>query len=144
MPEERDLYLNLPVADLDRSVNFFKSLGFEFNAQFSDEKCASMIVSEKTLVMLLTRPSFEEFIPGKRIADTNEVAEMLVAVSAPDKKAVGAMIREAIAAGGSEYREASDHGWIYFRAFQDLDGHIWEVITTDESMLPEQMKEGSS
>lgn len=144
MPFQRDLYLNLPVADLDKSVNFFKTLGFEFNPFFTDEKSAGMIVGERTYVMLLTRPSFEDFIPGKSLADANSTAEMLVAISAPDREAVDTMIRDAVSAGGSEYREAADHGWMYYRAFLDLDGHIWEVLAIDESMMPEEMKGGSS
>ncbi|MDE2842485.1 MAG: glyoxalase/bleomycin resistance/extradiol dioxygenase family protein [Chloroflexota bacterium] len=144
MPDQRQIYLNLPVADLDRSGNFFKGLGFEFDPFFTDEKATCMIVGEGIYVMLLTRPCFEGFIPGKSIADASKTAEMLVAISAPDRDTVDAMIRDAVAAGGSEYREAQDHGWMYFRAFQDLDGHIWEVLATDESMLQEQMQQGGS
>ena len=144
MPDQRQLYLNLPVADLDKSVNFFRGLGFEFDPFFTDEKATCMIVGEGIYVMLLTRPSFEDFIPGKSIADTSTTAEMLVAISAPDRDAVDAMIRDAVAGGGSDYREPQDYGWMYFRAFQDLDGHIWEVLATDESMLQEKMQQGGS
>lgn len=87
--------------------------------------------------MLLTRPSFEGFIAGKSITDTRATAEMMVGESAPDREAVDTMIANAIAAGGSEYRETADHGWAHYRAFQDLDGHIPEALAIDESLLPE-------
>ena len=143
MPHDRAIYLNMPVADLDRSMAFFQALGFEFDLQFTDEKCASLIIGEKAYVMLLTCAAFEEFIPGKTIADATATAEVLVAVSAPDREAVDTMVRGAVAGGGSEYREAADHGWMYFRAFQDLDGHIWEVLAIDETLVPGEPDEGS-
>ena len=141
MSYNREIYLNLPVADLSRSVAFFEALGFVFNQQLTDEKSACLVIGEKSYAMLLTRPSFEGFMPGKSIADTRATAEMLVAVSAPNREAVDTMIAEAIAAGGSEYREAADHGWVYYRSFQDLDGHIWEALAIDESLLPEEIGE---
>ncbi len=144
MAADREIYVNLPVADLDKSIGFFRALGFEFNERFTGDKSACMIIGEKSYVMLLTRASFEDFIPGKAIADTTRTAEALVAVSAPDRAAVDTMIADAVAAGGSEYREAADHGWMYYRAFQDLDGHVWEALASDESLLPDEMKESGS
>lgn len=140
MAVDREIFVNMPVADLEKSMGFFRALGFEFNLQFTDENAACLIIGKKSYAMLLSRPLFEEFIPGKAIPDTSAAAEMLVAVSAPDREAVDTMIANAVKAGGSEYREASDFGWAYYRAFQDLDGHIWEAITMDESKLPDEMK----
>ena len=144
MAVDREIFVNLPVSDLGASMRFFEGLGFEFNLQFTDDNAASMIVGEKSFVMLLSRPFFEGFIPGRAISDTANASEVLVAVSAPDRDAVDTMIANAVEAGGSEYREASDYGWMYGRAFLDLDGHVWEVIAMDESLLPDEMKEGGS
>ncbi|MYC30290.1 MAG: glyoxalase/bleomycin resistance/extradiol dioxygenase family protein [Chloroflexi bacterium] len=136
MSFDREIYVNLPVANLDRSMAFFRRLGFEFNARFTNEKCACLVIGENSFVMLLPDPVFEEFIPGKSISDTNTSAEALVAVSVPDREAVDDMVRQAVEAGGSAYREPADFGWVYYRAFQDLDRHIWEVMATDESLAP--------
>ena len=107
MPHNRDIYVNMPVADLDKAMAFFRALDFQFNPQFTDDKSACLIIGEKSYAMFLTRPAFEEFIPGKAIANTEATVEILVAVSAPDREAVDAMIRNAIADGGSAYREAA-------------------------------------
>ena len=136
MPFDREIYVNLPVANLAQSMAFFRKLGFEFNPRFTNEKCACLVIGEKSFVMLLPESVFEEFIPGKSIADTDASAEALVDVSVPERGAVDSMVREAVAAGGSAYREPADFGWVYYRAFQDLDGHIWEVMATDESLMP--------
>ena len=141
MPYDREIYVNLPVADLNRSKAFFAALGFEFNRQFTDDKSACMIIGEKSYVMMLRNEMYEGFVPGKAIADASVTSEVIVAVSAPDRAAVDTMIANAVAAGGSEYRAAEDHGWMYYRAFQDLDGHVWEVLAIDESQLPDEMKE---
>ncbi|KKZ14150.1 MAG: hypothetical protein TQ37_02025 [Candidatus Synechococcus spongiarum 15L] len=144
MQYNREIYVNLPVADLDRSITFFKALGFEFNEDFTDDKCACLIIGEKSYVMLLPPSIYGGFIPGKSIADAAVTSEVLVAVSTPSREAVDTMIADAIAAGGSEYRETADHGWAYYRAFQDLDDHIWEAMAIDESLLPAEMKEKGS
>ena len=144
MPFNQEIYVNLPVADLERSKAFFAALGFEFNPQFTDDNCACMIIGEKSYVMFLPNAMFDGFIPGKTVADAAATSEVLIAVSTPNREAVDAMIADAIAAGGSEYREAVDHGWMYYRAFQDLDGHIWETLAIDESLLPEEMKDRGS
>lgn len=136
MPTPRNLYLNLPVADLDRSVEFFGALGFTLNPEFSDETAAGMSITEQIFLMLHTHASFARFTPGKRIADATRDAEVLIALDAPDRTGVDETIERAVAAGGSEYGEAMDHGWMYYRAFQDPDGHIWEILHTDMSRMP--------
>ena len=133
MANNRQIFVNLPVNDLEESMRFFKALGFEFNLQFTDENAACMIIGEKSFAMLLSRPFFEGFIPGRTISDTSTATEVLVAVSAPDREAVDAMIANVISSGGREYREAVDYDWMYYRSFLDPDGHIWEVIAMDES-----------
>jgi predicted lactoylglutathione lyase len=90
--------------------------------------------------MLLAEKFFKGFIPGKEICDATQSAEALFALSADSRQEVDELIRNAIAAGGSEYREAQDYGWMYGRAFQDIDGHIWEIGYMDVSAMPDEMK----
>ena len=143
MTADREIFVNLPVANLENSMAFFRALGFEFNLQFTNDEAACMIIGEKAFAMLLSRPFFEGFIPGRAISDTSEFTEVLLAVSAPDREAVDATIARAEEAGGREFREVSDYGWMYCRCFQDPDGHIWEMIAMDESQMPGDMSEES-
>lgn len=125
------IFVNLPVRDLEKSKGFFTKLGYTFNPQFTDEKAACLIISEDIYAMLLTEPFFKGFIPNKEIADTNKTKEVLVALSADSKQKVNEMADTAIEAGGRQFREPEDHGFMYARSFEDLDGHVWEVIWMD-------------
>jgi uncharacterized protein len=121
------IFLNLPVTDLKKSMDFFGKLGFTFNSQFTDEAAACMIISEDIYVMLLTENKFKTFTP-KRICDATKCTEVLVCLSSGSKNEVNEMVRKAVAAGGTIYKEPEDHGFMYGHGFQDLDGHIWEVV----------------
>ena len=121
------IYVNLPVKDLDKSIAFFTQLGFKFNPQFTDETATCMIVSDTIFVMLLTEAKFKIFTP-KPICDAAKSTEVLLALSRPSRKDVDDIVRKALAAGGSIYNEPQDHGFMYAHGFQDLDGHIWEVM----------------
>ncbi|MBS3168633.1 glyoxalase/bleomycin resistance/extradiol dioxygenase family protein [Candidatus Woesearchaeota archaeon] len=136
----KQIFVNLPINNLNKSVDFFKRLGFKFNPLFTDENATCMIIGENMYVMLLVEKFFKSFIPGKDIANASKNTEVLVALSAENREEVDKMIKNAVSAGGKEYREAADHGWMYGRAFQDLDGHIWEIFYMDESKMPEEMK----
>src|SRR5437879_10029669 len=118
------IFVNLPVKSLAKSMAFFKRLGFGFNAQFTDETAACMIVGEDIFVMLLTHDKFKTFTP-KAICDATKSTEVLVCLSAASRENVNAMVRKAVAAGGTTYNEPQDHGFMYGHGFQDLDGHIW-------------------
>ncbi|HEV7333292.1 MAG TPA: VOC family protein [Flavisolibacter sp.] len=133
-----EIFVNLPVKDLQRSMDFFTQLGYTFNKQFTNEKAACMVISETIYVMLLTEPFFEGFIPGKEISDTTKTKEVLIALSADSKDAVNALADKAVAAGGKQFREPEDHGFMYSRSFEDLDGHVWEVVWMDPAaVMPE-------
>ena len=136
----RQIFVNLAVKDLGETVDFFTKLGFKFNPQFTDENATCMIIGKDSYVMLLVEKFFKTFIPNKRIADATKSTEALVALSAESRAAVDEMIEKAVAAGGSEYRKAQDYGWMYGRAFQDIDGHVWEIGYMDENAMPEEMK----
>jgi len=123
----RKLFVNLPVKDLKKSIGFFTKLGFTFNPQFSDETATCMIVSEDIFVMLLTHDKFKSFTP-KAICDATKSTEVLVCLSCESRENVDDMVRQAVDAGGTTYNQPQDHGFMYGHGFQDLDGHIWELI----------------
>jgi uncharacterized protein len=128
------IFVNLPVQDLNRSVEFFTQLGYSFNPQFTDETATCMIVSDDIFVMLLTHEKFKSFTP-KAIADATTSTEVLLCLSCDSREQVDQMVRKAVAAGGSTYNEAQDHGFMYAHGFQDLDGHIWEVMFMEPSFV---------
>ncbi|MCP3053766.1 VOC family protein [Aurantimonas marianensis] len=121
------VYINLPVADLDRSRRFFSGLGFDFNDKFSDHTGLAMRISDTCTAMLLTHEKFATFTP-RRIADSREVSEVLTALQLASREAVDRMTDQALASGGEPVGTAQDHGFMYGRAFSDPDGHIWEPI----------------
>lgn len=124
------IFVNLPVKDLARSIGFFTKLGFRFNPRFTDETAACMVVSDDIFVMLLTEAKFREFTP-RPVADATRSTEVLVALSRESRDAVDELVRHALAAGGTTYANAKDYGFMYQHGFQDLDGHIWELIYMD-------------
>lgn len=128
----RQIYVNLPVKNLERTKSFFASLGFTFNAQFTDDKAACMVVADDIYVMLLVESFFQTFT-SKPIADAGKVTEVLVCLSCDSREQVDEMVAKAVAAGGKMPREPQDHGFMYAHAFEDLDGHIWELVYMDAS-----------
>ena len=128
------IFVNLAVKDLDASVDFFSGLGFSFNPRFTDETATCMIVAEDIFVMLLTEDKFRTFTP-KEICDARKCTEVLVCLSCDSRGKVDELVRKAVAAGGTAYNEAQDHGFMYGHGFQDLDGHIWELIHMEPSAL---------
>lgn len=121
------IFINLPVRDLGRSVAFFGLLGFSVEERFTDETAACMVVSDSIFVMLLTEAKFKTFSP-KPVADARETTEVLIGLSRESRGDVDEMVRKAVAAGGSTYSQPQDHGFMYGHGFQDLDGHIWELV----------------
>jgi uncharacterized protein len=126
----RKLFVNIPVSDLQRSMEFFKKLGFEFNPQFTDDKAACMIVSEEAYFMLLSEPFFRTFTE-KQTCDTRTHLEGLFALSCESRAEVDEIVKTAIEAGGSQPMPSKDHGFMYYSTFCDLDGHHWEVLWMD-------------
>jgi len=131
--------VNLPAKDLNKTIEFFTKLGFKFNPQFTDENATCMIVGEDIFVMLLVEKFFKTFTK-KEICDTSKNTEVIVALSVEGREKVDQMINKAIEAGGTESREPQDHGWMYGRSFEDINGHIWEIIYMDESALKNDEK----
>jgi uncharacterized protein len=133
------IFVNLPAKDLNKTIEFFTKLGFKFNPQFTDENASCMIVGEDIFVMLLVEKFFKTFTK-KEICDTSKNTEVIVALSVEGREKVDKMINKAIEAGGREYREPQDHGWMYGRSFEDINGHIWEIIYMDKSALKNDEK----
>ena len=125
------IFVNLPVKDLNKTIEFFTKLGFKFNPQFTDENATCMIVGEDIFVMFLVEKFFRTFTK-KEICDTSKNTEMIVALSVESREKVDQMVNKAIESGGRESREPQDHGWMYERSFEDINGHIWEIIYMDE------------
>lgn len=130
------IFVNLPVENLDRSVEFFTQLGYTFNPQFTDENATCMIISDSIFAMLLVKPYFKGFTK-KVIPNTTTDSEVIVALSADTRATVDELVDNAIKAGAKITNEPSDLGFMYSRSFQDLDGHLWEIVYMDESTVDE-------
>ncbi|GGT29374.1 VOC family protein [Streptomyces chromofuscus] len=128
------IFVNLPVNDLDASKKFFTELGYAINAQFSDETAASVMISDTIVAMLLTKQKYGEFTK-KEIVDATKSSEVLLCLSAESRAKVDELVEKAISAGGSASGETQDHGFMYGRAFDDLDGHTWEVVWMDPAAV---------
>jgi len=131
------IFVNLPVKDLNKTIQFFTKLGFTFNPQFTDENATCMIVGKDIFVMLLVEKFFKTFTK-KEICDTAKDTEAILALTAESREKVDQMISKVIEAGGKESREPQDHGWMYQRGFQDIDGHLWEIFYMDESAMKKE------
>lgn len=129
-----NIFVNLPINDLQRTKGFFSSLGFTFNPQFSDEKALCMVMDKNIFAMLLQREYFQTFTP-KEVVDAHESSEVLLAISMESRQQVDETVKKAVAAGGSTYNQPKDHGFMYQHGFQDPDGHIWEVFWMDPSVV---------
>jgi uncharacterized protein len=123
----RMMFLNLPVKDLEASKGFFGELGFDFNEQYTDDTAACMVVDENIFVMLLTEDRFRDFI-NDEIADATATTEALTALSAESRQEVDETVEKALAAGGKPWKPTLEDGPMYVRSFQDLDGHVWELL----------------
>lgn len=121
------IFINLPVKDLNKSIEFFTKLGYTFNQQFTSETATCMIVSDTIYVMLLVESYFQTFT-NKKIADTKTTVEALIALSTESREKVNELVDKAVHAGATIPREAQDHGFMFTRTFEDPDGHVWEIF----------------
>ncbi len=133
------LFVNLPVSDLAASTRFYEAIGCEKNEQFSDHQASSMVWSDTITFQLLANDYFATFTP-KKIADAHATSEVLLALSRDSREQVDAMTGAAAATGGkADIRPPQDMGWLYTRAFEDPDGHVFEAIWMKEGTTPEEM-----
>jgi uncharacterized protein len=133
----KNIFINLPVKDLDKSTNFFKELGFEFNPQFSDETTSCMIISDNIYALLMIEDTFKGF-SKKETVDTSTSAEAIFCLSAVTRDQVDELVNKALSSGGKAFTDPKDHGFMYVWGFQDIDGHLWEVAYMDESGFNEE------
>ncbi len=128
------VFVNLAVKDLEKSKAFFEKLGFTFNLQFTNKDAACMVISEDNCAMLLVESFFKTFTK-KEIVNAKQSTEVLVALSSESKENVDKMMKNALDAGAKEANETQDHGFMYGRSFEDLDGHIWEIFWMDPKAI---------
>ena len=130
---KKQIYVNLPVKDLKKSVDFFTKLGYTFNQQFTDENATCMIISDEIYVMLLVEKFFQSFTT-KQIADAKKQTESIICLSMDSRGDVDEIVKKAVNNGASETK-TQDHGWMYEKGFEDLDGHLWEYAFMDMAAL---------
>jgi uncharacterized protein len=142
MPTNRKLFVNLAVEDLDRSIEFFARLGFEFEEAFTDATATCMLIGEDAYAMLLVKSRFAEFA-NKQMCDPSTHAETILGISADTRESVDELVDTALVVGGRSAGEPQDHGFMYSRSFHDPDGHHWEVVWMDSAVIAEAL-EGSA
>jgi uncharacterized protein len=125
-----NIFVNLPVKDLEKSKKFFEAIGGKVNQQFTDETASSIILGGNIFAMLITHAKYKEFT-SKEIANAGKTSEVLIALGVDSKAEVDRIVDAAIKAGGKETRPPADYGFMQQRVFEDLDGHHWEVIYMD-------------
>ena len=132
-----NIFVNLPVKDLEKSKKFFEAIGCTINQQFTDETAASIVIGENIFAMLITHAKYKEFT-SKEIANADKTSEVLIALGVDSKAEVDRVVNAAVKAGGNETRPAQDYGFMQMRVFEDLDGHHWEVIYMDPAHVQPQ------
>ncbi|MFB5661171.1 VOC family protein [Alteribacillus sp. HJP-4] len=131
------IFVNLPVKDLNESIEFFTKIGFEFDQQFTDENATCMIIGENIYAMLLKEEFFQTFT-DKEIADTSRMTEAITALSVSSKEEVDELVNKALAAGAQSSKAPTDAGFMYGGSFQDIDGHLWEIFYMDAHAAPQE------
>jgi uncharacterized protein len=130
------IFVNLPVADLKKSMAFYEAVGAPNNPQFTDDTAACMVFSESIHVMLLTHDKWRSFT-SKDIPDAHKSAQVLLCLTSDSKDGVSALVDAAVGAGGkADPTPTQDFGFMFGRSFEDPDGHIWEIMWMDMSAIP--------
>ena len=133
----KQVFINLAVNDVDKSMNFYTQLGFTNNPQFSDDQSKCMVWSENIFVMLLTHEKFASFAT-KPIADTKSNVAGLFSLSTDSIDEVNNIVTNGLKAGGKEPTEMRDYGFMQQRTIEDYDGHTWEIFFMDVSKFPKE------
>ncbi|GEC90358.1 VOC family protein [Brevibacillus formosus] len=135
--QSKQIFVNLPVKDLNKSIDFFTAIGYEFNPQFTDQNAACLVIGENIFAMLLVEEFFQTFTK-KELTDATRSTEVIVALSADSKEQVDEIVNKALAAGATPSNDPVDHGFMYSWSFQDLDGHLWEFLYMDQGAVPQE------
>ena len=136
MATAQQIFVNLPVKDLKKSIAFFTKVGFSFNKKFTNEKATCVIIGKNIFAMLLVEKCFKGFTK-KKISDAKKSTEAILSLQLKSKKEVDALMKRAIKAG-SMPSKLQDYGWMYQHGFADLDGHQWEIFFMDEKKMPKK------
>lgn len=132
----KSIFVNLPIKDLDRTRDFWTKLGFSFNEQFSDERALCLVLNDGSMYsMLITRDMFSTFT-NRPVADET-TTQVLIAIEVDTRAQVDKIVSLAIKNGATRYKASTDHGWMYYDSFADLDGHQWEIMFTDQTQIPQ-------
>ena len=121
------IFVNLPIADMAKSQAFFKALGYSFNPDFTNDQGAALVLGDKLYAMLLVHDFFKTFT-DKPLVDANKSTEVIVCLASDSREQVDSLVAKAVAAGGKAHRQPQDHGFMYSHGFEDLDGHVWELV----------------
>ena len=132
----KSIYINLPIKDIRRTSEFWSRLGFSFNERFSDDKAICLELQPPSIYAMLIKNEFFSTFTNRSVAD-GKTTQVLLAIEVENKNKVDELVAKAMEAGAERYREAEDHGWMYYDTFADIDGHQWEVMFSDESLIPE-------
>ena len=124
----KQIIFNLPVEDLDRSKAFFSSLGFSFNPQFSSETAAFMVILEDSIFAMLMTEAFFHSFTNKPVVQAREANEVIICLSCDSREEVDSLVAKATAAGARIPHPPEDHGFMYDQGFEDLDGHLWNLV----------------
>ena len=128
------IYVNLPTRDLDKTRIFWTNLGFSFNEQFSNEQALCLEMKKDTIyAMLISHDLFKTFT-HKPISD-NSATQVLIAIEVETREKVDQLVSLAFENGATRYRDSADHGWMYYDSFSDPDGHQWEVLFSDMTLI---------
>jgi predicted lactoylglutathione lyase len=124
----KQIFVNLPVRDLEKSRVFFSSLGFSFNPQFSGENAACMVIAEGSIQVMLMPEAFFKSLIDKPVVQAKEANEVIVCLVCESRDEVAGLVARAIAAGGRTPHPLEDHGFMVTQGFEDLDGHLWNLV----------------
>jgi predicted lactoylglutathione lyase len=127
----KQIFVNLPVKNLEKSKAFFSALGYTFNGQFTDANAACMVIQEGSIHAMLLVEDFFKTFTDKSLTDTSKSTEVLLCLSCESRAEVDEMVAKAVAAGGTVPRAPQDYGFMYGHGFQDIDGHLWELSYMD-------------
>jgi predicted lactoylglutathione lyase len=127
----KQIFVNLPVKNLEKSKAFFAALGYTFNEQFTDANAACMVIHEGSIHAMLLVEDFFKTFTDKSLTDTSKSTEVLLCLSCESRAEVDELVAKALAAGGTVPRPPQDYGFMYGHGFQDIDGHLWELSYMD-------------
>lgn len=130
------IYVNLPVKDVQKTKEFWTNLGFPIHDEMSNDKSVCVVMNENTYVMFLTEEYFQTF--SERPVPKGDTTQVLVAISLDTREQVDHMVNTAVANGATQHEEPQDYGWMYHNSFWDINGHGWNVMFADPSQMPKE------